>query len=153
VINIPPAIRYFSLYFIAFLFAEQTSRHTEPESLVNDVLTYTNEFRKSKGLKPLKMHNELNELARKHSQDMASGRTDFGHSGFDNRGKKIRKIFESCTIAENVAYGATTGKGAVDQWKTSSSHRKNILGNYTYIGIGTAKDRRGRIYYTQLFVR
>jgi uncharacterized protein YkwD len=55
-------------------------------------------------------------------------------------------------MAENVAYGATTAKEVVSMWKGSSGHRKNMLGNYKYIGIGTARDKRGAIYYTEIFV-
>ena len=122
-------------------------------SLDSDVLNYTNKFRRSHNKTALILRDDLSAIARKHSQDMASGRKDFGHTGFDQRSAQVRRIFASCTLAENVAYGADTGKDAVDQWKNSSGHRKNLLGNYTYIGIGTARDRQGRIYYTQIFVR
>ncbi|MEO7924482.1 MAG: CAP domain-containing protein [Chitinophagaceae bacterium] len=123
-----------------------------PADLDKDVLTWTNQFRRSNGMKELIMREDLNEIARKHSEDMAKGKTDFGHDGFEKRYSKVRKIFKSCTAAENVAYGATTGKDAVTQWKNSSPHRHNLLGDYRYIGIGTARDREGRIYYTQIFV-
>jgi uncharacterized protein YkwD len=50
-----------------------------------------------------------------------------------------------------VAYGPTSGKEVVKQWKGSPGHRRNMLGKYKYIGIGIATDRRGHIYYTQVF--
>ena len=56
-------------------------------------------------------------------------------------------------VGENVAYGASTAKEAFTIWKNSSAHRKNMLGNYKYIGIGTARNKRGVIYYTEIFVR
>ena len=121
-------------------------------SLDADVLKYTNQFRKANGLKTLSMRSDLNEIARKHSENMAKGKCSFGHAGFDQRYNKVKKIFQSCTAAENVAYGAQTGRDAVEQWKNSSPHRRNLLGRYHYIGIGTARDARGRIYYTQIFV-
>ncbi len=123
------------------------------ENLTDDVLKYTNQFRRSKGLPALEMRNDLNAIAKKHSEDMASGRKSFGHTGYDKRVSQIKKVFGSCTTAENVAYGATDGKDAVNVWKNSSGHRKNMLGNYKYIGIGTARNKRGVIYYTQIFVK
>lgn len=51
-------------------------------NLVQDVLSQTNQFRKSKGLTELIIRKELNAIAQKHSADMASGRVGFGHSGF-----------------------------------------------------------------------
>ena len=86
------------------------------------------------------MRNDLNEVARKHSEDMAKGKRSFGHGGFEQRTKQIQKHYPSCTVAENVAYGSTTADQVVNMWKNSS-------------GIGTARDRRGVIYYTQIFVR
>lgn len=123
------------------------------ENLTDDVLKYTNQFRRSKGLPALEMRNDLNAIAKKHSEDMASGRKSFGHTGYDKRVSQIKKVFGSCTTAENVAYGAADGKDAVNVWKNSSGHRKNMLGNYKYIGIGTARNKRGVIYYTQIFVK
>lgn len=139
--------------FTSALFVIFSSFITAPVGLTSDVLKYTNQFRKSKGKQVLVMHDELNAIARKHSEDMARGRRAFGHGGYAQREAKVCRIFNSCTMAENVAYGAATGKDAVAQWKNSSSHRKNLLGNYKYIGIGVASDRRGRTYYTQIFVR
>ena len=98
------------------------------------------------------MRSDLNAIARSHSEDMASGRRSFGHGGFSQRSKKIQKIFNNCTVAENVIYGASDAKEAVKLWKKSSGHRHNMLGNYKYIGIGTARNKRGVIYYTQIFV-
>ena len=56
------------------------------------------------------------------------------------------------TFAENVAYGANTAREVVTLWKNSPGHRRNMLGNFKYIGIGTAKDSKGQIYYTEIFV-
>lgn len=128
------------------------SFRTVPDNLDNDVLRYTNKFRRENGLSALTMRDDLNAIARKHSEDMAKGRCSFGHSGFDQRYNKVKKIFKTCYAAENVAYGARTGRDVVEQWENSSAHRRNLLGDYSYTGIGTARDARGRIYYTQILV-
>ena len=131
-----------------------TSAAPLKEDLAEDVLRHTNQFRRSKGLPALEMRNDLNAIARRHSEEMASGRRSFGHSGLNERVVKVKRIIQPYhSIAENIAYGAKTGKDAVSIWKNSSGHRMNLLGNYKYIGIGTARNRRGVIYYTQIFVR
>jgi uncharacterized protein YkwD len=132
-----------------FIFSAATPSANQ---LTNDVLKYTNEYRRSKGLKELIMKDDLNSLARKHSEDMASGRLSFGHSGYDQRVAKVKKVYGTTMVAENVAYGARDAKEVFTLWKNSSGHRKNMLGNYKYIGIGTAKNKRGVIYYTEIFV-
>jgi uncharacterized protein YkwD len=137
---------------VVLIFVTLASFVPDTNGLVNDVLSQTNQFRKSKGLPALQMKEDLNEIARKHSENMARGRVGFGHGGFNQREKEAKKKIDGMhAFAENVAYGANTGKEVVNMWKNSSGHRRNMLGRYKYIGIGTAKDKRGRIYYTQVF--
>ena len=146
--------KFLSGSFISLiLFVSLVSFSSPPvNGLVGDILDYTNKFRKSKGLGTLIMNEGLNAIAQKHSEDMARGRVEFGHSGFNDRyNLASKKIKGFKTFAENVAYGARSGKEVVTMWKNSSGHRRNMLGHYRYIGIGTAKDRRGVIYYTQVF--
>ena len=125
------------------------------DQLAEDVLKYTNQFRRSKGLTTLEMRNDLNAIAQKHSEDMASGRRSFGHSGYDQRVKKVKNTVKPFygNVGENVAYGASTAKEAFTIWKNSNGHRKNMLGDFKYIGIGTARSKKGIIYYTQVFVK
>ena len=147
--------RWFIFIFLIISLLSFTSGKPPSVGPVEEVLKYTNQFRKSKGLKALELRDDLNAIARKHSEDMASGRRRFGHDGYDLRVSKIKKTIKPCDgyVAENVAYGASNGKEAVDIWKKSSAHRKNMLGDYIYIGIGTARNKKGVIYYTQIFVR
>lgn len=122
--------------------------------LNEDVLKYTNQFRKSKGLPALEMRDDLNGIAAKHSEDMAKGKCGFGHDGFTQRESEVQKVIQPFyEMAENVAYGATTGKDVVQMWKDSPGHRENLLGHYKYMGIGTAADDKGTIYFTAIFVR
>jgi uncharacterized protein YkwD len=121
--------------------------------IVEDILIQTNNFRKSKGLPALIIRDDLNAIAQKHSENMASGRTKFGHNGIRQREQEAQKKITTLTsFAENVAYGANSGVEVVTMWKNSPGHRSNMLGDYKYIGIGTATDRRGQIYFTQVFV-
>ena len=121
-------------------------------SIVEDVLSQTNKFRRSKGLPELIISKELNAIAQKHSAEMADGSVGFGHDGFAERNAMARqKLKELYSFAENVACGEISGKEVVTMWKNSSGHRRNMLGRYKYIGIGIAKDSHGIIFYTQVF--
>lgn len=143
---------YYSFSFGCLLFFSIVTAFNG--GLNDEVLKYTNQFRKSNRLGALEMRDDLNAIAQKHSEDMAKGRCSFGHTGYHQRELKVQRIIKiEYGMAENVAYGATSGKQVVALWKSSSGHRKNMLGNYKYIGIGTARDRRGAIYYTEIFVR
>jgi len=120
--------------------------------LIEDVLEQTNKFRAANGLPELEMLEDLNAIAQKHSENMASGRVSFGHNGFAKRAALARKKIEATNgFAENVAYGPTSATQLLDMWKDSPPHRRNMLGKYEYVGIGIAKDRRGTMYYTMVF--
>lgn len=124
---------------------------SKPAGIVEDVLTYTNEFRKSKGLNNLSANEALNRIAQQHSEDMASGKVRFGHDGFSKRNAAAQQQLSIQYFAENVAFGVSTGEAVVNLWKNSEGHRKNMLGKYSKIGIGVAKDKKGRLFYTQVF--
>jgi len=56
------------------------------------------------------------------------------------------------SFGENIAYGYTSPESVVKGWMDSSGHKANILNNgYTNIGVGTAKDAQGRIYWVHMF--
>jgi len=120
----------------------------------NDILYYINQYRKSAGKTELKMINAASTEAAKHSNAMASRNTGFGHQGFEIRVTNIsRQIGPVSAAAENVAYGKLTAQQVVNGWLKSPGHKKNIDGNYTLSGIGVAKDNKGVIFFTQIFLR
>jgi len=118
------------------------------------VLFFVNQYRNQHGLGPLKMEEKISQQAYRHSQDMADHRQPFGHLGFNERFHYLRKhIHEVQAGAENVAYNYKTAKIVVDNWMTSRGHRQNILGHYNLTGIGIVRDKQGKLYYTQLFLK
>ena len=68
---------YINFSFACFLLI--SSAITFNGGLNDEVLKYTNQFRKSKRLPALEMRDDLNAIARKHSEDMAKGKCSFGH--------------------------------------------------------------------------
>ncbi len=118
----------------------------------NDILFYVNDYRNGKGLPALEMNADISSQAEKHSADMATNKTGFGHDGFEDRVKYIaKKIGNIHSSAENVAYGNLSPKEVVDIWLRSPGHRKNIEGNYTLTGIGIATGKDNVIFFTQIF--
>lgn len=118
------------------------------------ILYYTNKFRASKGLPPLKLVDVISDEARDHSQDMARGRTGFGHEGFEQRVDHVsKKLGRVASAAENVAYGNLDAEGVVNGWIKSPGHRKNMLGSYNLIGIGAARGKGNIIFFTQVFIQ
>ena len=139
------------LLFLGGFQAFNSSR--EPETMETEILKYVNEDRSALGLSLLSMNDLESSLAAKHSHDMAVGKVKFGHDGFTSRAKTIQKSLGSSEIGENVAEGSMTAREVVDGWLHSPGHKKNIEGNFTLTGIGYAQDKKGDIYFTQIFSR
>lgn len=117
------------------------------------VFQQINQYRSSQNLPPLTRDSRIDEQAKIHSQNMASGKVPFSHDGFQARVTAIGIPFSR--VAENVAYNqgstdpATT---AVQGWLRSSGHLANIRGNYNLTGIGVASNSKGQIFFTQIFL-
>lgn len=119
-----------------------------------DIINAVNNYRKSKGLVPLRILSIASVEAAKHSQAMASKRVAFGHSGFNQRAIVLaNELNGSSSTGENVAYGKMTASEVLQAWLKSPAHKANIEGRFDYTGVGVAKDAKGVVYYTQLFVK
>jgi uncharacterized protein YkwD len=142
-----------SLCLILLIGFHPGTRETSIENMESDILKFVNEDRAAIGLAPLQMNQLESSMATKHSQDMSTGKVKFGHDGFNTRAKTIQKALGSLEVGENVAEGSMTAREVVDGWLHSPGHKKNIEGNFTLTGIGYASDKKGDIYFTQIFSR
>jgi uncharacterized protein YkwD len=134
----------------------QAGKEAGYPELVETIHKEVNEFRRSQGLKPLELDPIISAQARAHSGRMARNGEPISHRGFDERMKEIGKKLAFRTAAENVAtnFGyENPGSRAVEGWKNSPGHRKNMLGDFTLTGIGVARTREGVYYYTQIFLK
>ena len=124
-----------------------TNRGATPED--NLCLQLVNKFRKENGLPPLMFNKSLATIAMSHSMNMLQQKVPFGHSGFEQRAQKAKMI----SVGENVGYChhySNPIQILVEGWINSPPHRKNLLGNFTYLG--TAFAHNGDLWYgTQLF--
>lgn len=118
------------------------------------VFNQINQYRASQNLPALTRNSNIDNQARIHSQNMASGKVAFSHDGFQARVTAIGIPYSG--VAENVAYNQGTrdpATTAVQGWLKSSGHLTNIKGNYNLTGIGVASNSKGQIYFTQIFLR
>lgn len=119
-----------------------------------EFMTLVNNHRRDKGLRALIHEEELGEIAQSHAQDMAIGKTPFGHSGFSSRCNKARDILGGGNhCSENVAVGQKSPEEVFNSWIKSSGHRANIEQvRSTHTGLGYAKNSSGKYYWTQIFL-
>lgn len=134
----------------------QEKAHQDTRAFEREVIRLVNVERAKVGLKPLSENVKLSKVARIKSQDMINKKY-FSHysptygSPFDMM-KKFGIRFRAA--GENIAMGQKTPKEVMNAWMNSAGHRRNILNpNFTQIGVGVAKDSKGRLYWTQMFIR
>ncbi|MFA5959424.1 MAG: CAP domain-containing protein [Tatlockia sp.] len=137
------------------LFAAKDQNYVAIDLVNQKAILYSvNAYRQKHHLAPLQFNSLMSEEAARHSRDMASHRVPFGHTHFDKRIHRLfGKIKDSRGGAENVAYNYKNGEEVVRNWLTSPGHRRNIEGHYNLTGIGLARDNKGKLYFTQLFIR
>lgn len=149
-------------FFLISIVFSYTSWANASVPLANDVINQqivvdaVNEYRRSKGLKPLTVNVIINKEAVLHSRNMANKLIPFGHQNFTKRIALIYTQIQHCQSgSENVAYfpPSKSAKEVVRLWLTSPGHRKNIEGHFNLTGVGIARDQRGWTYYTQIFIR
>jgi uncharacterized protein YkwD len=110
-----------------------------------DFLSRINALRAANGLSPLTSHGSLDTRARDWSKHMA----DNGKLSHSN----LSTLFPPWSAAaENVGRG-TTVAGLFEALANSPTHRANMLGNYTHVGIGVWRTHDGTIWTTQVFTR
>jgi len=124
-----------------------------------------NAERQRAGLAPLDWSDELADIARGHSQDMAA-RGFFAHVSPEGRNAKDRcdetGFFVPHAWAENLFYSSVPNPTyytqdelapmAVASWMNSSSHRAHVLsGDYQLEGIGIGMAADMGLFFTQNF--
>lgn len=117
----------------------------------------TNGERKKKELLPLILSLALSKVARAHSENMArQGKMEHkldDKTPFDRMREAGYKFMKG---GENIAMGDDDAPMPLimKAWMESKGHRDNVLHTeFTEIGVGIARDKKGVLYYTQLFAR
>jgi uncharacterized protein YkwD len=135
--------------------ATQPAQEKHYSELVDRVHQQVNDFRREHGLKLLRLDPTISAEAREHSAEMARSGNTISHRGFKQRLQDIRKKIPSRAAAENVAASVgydNPARTAVDGWKNSPEHRKNMLGDFSLTGIGIAQSKDGGYFFTQIFI-
>ena len=112
-----------------------------------------NNYRISNGLKSLEIINHVSFKSQEHNSYMITNNV-VNHDFFDARSTNIIQVVGAKRVAENIAYNFATAEGALFAWLQSDSHKVNLDGDYTHIGISiTVNPENGKKYYTNMFVK
>lgn len=145
-------IKYSMMYRTYMTFTDEILRAAEQE-----VYEMTNAYRNYMGKALFKLEDRVTAAARKHSEDMANNNY-FQHNSLDGSKFSARLTAEGISwsgAGENICAGAGDAINMVIGWIGSSGHRKGMLTDFKYIGVGAAYSSSADygIYCTQDFWR
>ena len=132
------------------------SINNEIRRLETEVIRLVNVERAKAGLPALAENWEVSRVARYKSQDFIN-RNYFAHNSptYGTPFEMLRSfgiLFSAA--AENIARGQNSPAAVMNSWMGSAGHRANILSSlYNQIGVGVARDSRGTLFWTQMFIR
>ena len=102
-----------------------------------------NQYRKSKGLKAVKLDAKLTQAARAHSQDLAKWDriSHYGSDGSNPWDRVKRAGYNARVAAENVGTGQASFEEVLKGWQNSPGHNKNLLlTDVDHMGIALVHD-------------
>jgi len=109
-------------------------------------LSKINASRSAAGLAPVSVHSDLVPDARAHSAQMMAAGEIYHTSPLS----AVASGWEA--LAENVGAGPSVDSLHA-AFMASSGHRRNILGDYNYVGIGVSQSDSGQLWVTVIFMR
>lgn len=125
-------------------------------ALETEVIRLVNAERTKAGVPALTENSEVSRIARIKSEDFIKNNY-FSHNSpvYGSPFDMLRSFGVKYTAAaENIAIGQKTAAEVMNSWMNSSGHRSNILNStYNQIGVGVARNDRGILYWTQIFIR
>ncbi|RHP82710.1 CAP domain-containing protein [Roseburia sp. AM59-24XD] len=127
--------KYSMMYRTYMTFTDEILRAAEQE-----VYEMTNAYRNYMGKALFKLEDRTTTAARKHSEDMANNNY-FQHNSLDGSKFSARLTAEGISwsgAGENICAGAGDAINMVIGWIGSSGHRKGMLTDFKYIGVGAA---------------
>lgn len=129
-------------------------------SVIEEIVTLTNDFRRQNGLAPVTLNPLLQTAAQNQSQNMAL-QDYFDHTspaGVTPGQRATAAGYRWSRVAENIGAGFTTASGVVQGWINSPGHRANLLDpKVTEIGVGyyflpnDTGNENWNYYWTQVF--
>jgi len=132
---------------------------TSASEIEEAVFRSVNQARAEKGLPPLQESPQLQQIARHHSEDMAT-RHFFGHLNPDGQDVvdrlRAQGVKDFTAAGENIFNGKKVtdpAQATVREWLNSPGHRKNLLNpRYTAGGVGISQGEKDAIYVTQVYM-
>ncbi len=124
----------------------------ETKDVEIEILELINNHRISKGLNALQGMSTIKAQAYGHTDYMID-KHEVSHDNFLQRSNNLKNNPGAVKVGENVAYAYSSPASVVNAWIKSDGHRANIEGDYTNFDISAEKDKDGKWYFTNIFIK
>ena len=115
-------------------------------TLGDKIIAQTNEIRAEYGMDPLETDAALTSDAEIRAEEAEES---FSHTRPD--GQPFYTAGSGTAYGENLSKNFTEADEMMDAWMASPSHRDNILGDYTHMGVGVVYEETGATVVSVLF--
>lgn len=133
---------FYNASYSDLLPAARENRETYRDK-IKEVLSIINRYRAEGGLAPLKLNEELTEIACVRAEEIAwSGDHDHTRPNLQSCFSLMRDNgFGTGLAGENIGWGFADSDSVCEAWKASETHYENIMNpEFTETGIGIAAD-------------
>ena len=112
-----------------------------PQSSATQMVDLVNGERARHGLSPLRWHDRVGVAASVHAADMAAQRRmqHAGSDGSDGGDRLTRAGFAWGAWGETIGAGFVDPGTLFEAWLASPSHRRQLLGDFDYVGVAGAR--------------
>lgn len=112
----------------------------------SDALALLNEARAANGLTPVAMHSDLTDDAQAWSQHLQS-------QGSLSHNPNLGSVTTGWDkLGENIGVGVSM-QSLHNSFMSSAGHRRNILGDYNYVGIAVVQETSSKFWITVVFMK
>jgi uncharacterized protein YkwD len=125
----------------------------DPSAACDDVVRAHNRLRADAKLPALAISSKLQAAAERHARDMAA-QGKMTHRGSDHSSPidRIKSTgYPYRRAGENIAVGGYATERLIKGWMDSPHHKRNILGNFSQIGVACATAESGKRYWCVTF--
>jgi len=75
------------------------------------------------------------------------------HDNFKDRANNLMNVLGAVKVSENIGYNYSTPNAVLNAWINSPEHKHNLDSDYTHFGIAISVDKKGKKYYTNMFMK
>jgi uncharacterized protein YkwD len=133
--------------------SKDSQQDNESAERISKVLKLHNAERARAKLHSLEVNPRLQKAAERHARDMAANRK-MGHVGSDDS-RLVDRVkdagYDYRRVGENVAFGRHAPDQLMDGWMESATHKRNVLGSFSQIGVACATAEDGMTYWCVTF--